>query len=225
MPELEIQTREITGTKALKKLREDGSIPGVLYGPKEKTAPVTMSDREFKNVWKEAGESTIVTLKGLKEDKDSLIHDVDVDPITGEPRHADFYVIEKGKKVQVSVSLEFTGDAPAVKELGGALVKVLHEVEIEALPKDLPHSIYVDVSPLTDFNAQVLVKDIVIPEGVTAVTGPQEVVALVSEVVEEEEVSEEDPDLSQIEVEKKGKEEDADGGDQEESKENQKQDS
>ena len=72
---------------------------------------------------------------GVGEPKEALIHDIDIDPVTSIPRHADFYIIEKGKKVQVKVPLEFTGEALAIKELGGTLVKVLHDIEIEVTPK------------------------------------------------------------------------------------------
>ena len=162
---------------------------------------------------KEAGESTVVVLSGIGNTKEALIHDVDVDPITGEPRHADFYIIEKGKAVVVRVPLEFEGSAPAIKELGGTLVKTLHEIEIEALPANLPHNIVVDISSLIDFDSQILAQDIKLPDGVTLVTALTEVVALASEAKEEEEETEETatPDLESIEVEKKGKEE-AEGG-------------
>ena len=213
MLELAIEKRETCGTKALVKLRASGSMPAVLYGWQEETTPITVSQHDFKNVLKEAGESTVVVLSGIGNTKEALIHDVDVDPITGEPRHADFYIIEKGKAVVVRVPLEFEGSAPAIKELGGTLVKTLHEIEIEALPANLPHNIVVDISSLIDFDSQILAQDIKLPDGVTLVTALTEVVALASEAKEEEEETEETatPDLESIEVEKKGKEE-AEGG-------------
>ena len=98
--------------------------------------------------WKQAGESSVIHLTGKDIDHEVLIQDIDLDPVTDNVRHADFYVIEKGKKVTVRVPLEFTGVAPAVKDLGGILVKVIHELEIEAMPKDLPHNLSVDISKL-----------------------------------------------------------------------------
>ncbi|KKT13103.1 MAG: 50S ribosomal protein L25 [Parcubacteria group bacterium GW2011_GWC1_43_30] len=106
---------------------------------------------DFLKVWKEAGASSIVTLETPEGIKESLIQDVDLDPITGTPRHADFYIFEKGHKLEVELPLEFVGISPAVKDLGGMLVKVLHELKIEAMPKDLPHNIKVDVSVLINF--------------------------------------------------------------------------
>ena len=193
-----------------KTLRTGGKMPAVLYGHKEVSTPISISLMDFKKVWKEAGESSVISLSGVGEEKEALIHDVDFEPITGEPRHADFYIIEKGRKVQVKVPLNFIGIAPAVKEMGGILVKVIHEVEVEAIPKDLPHEIEVNISKLENFESKIEVKDITVPTGVKILAKPNEVVALVSEAKEEElEVAPEAVDLSAIEVEKRGKEEEA----------------
>lgn len=186
-------------------LRKIGKIPAVFYGKKEKSTPIIVSKSEFKKVWKEAGESSVIDLVGKDIEAEALIYDVDLDPVTDEPRHADFYVFEKGKKIEISVPLEFVGIAPAVKDMGGTLVKVMHEIEIEALPKDLPHNITVDISSLLNFDSQILAKDIKLPQGVVLVTKPEEVVVSVYET--KEEVEEATPvDLSSIEVQKKGKE-------------------
>lgn len=208
MFELEISERKRTGKQDLKSLRAEGFIPAVIYGRKEESTPIKLSKKNFVTVLKTAGESSIISLKGLKDDKEALVHDVDYDPITSEPRHVDFYAIEKGKKLTMKVPLEFVGVSPAVKELNGILVKVLHELEIEVLPKDLPQHIEVDIAPIVDFDTSLHVKDITLPEGVVAITGDDEVVALASVAVEEVfEDETETPDLESIEVEKKGKEE------------------
>lgn len=201
---LNAEKRDKTGNIA--GLRKEGKIPAVFYGPKEASTPIALNAAEFLKIWRVAGESAIIDLEGVGETKEVLVNDIDLDPITNVIRHVDFYVIEKGKPVQVGVPIEFIGEAPAVKELGGVLVKVLHELEIEVLPKNLPHSIEVDVSSLTDFEVQILVRDIKIPAGVTVLVEPDEVVALVQAAKEEPETPAEAPDLSSIEVEKKGKE-------------------
>ena len=203
MLKLAIEARK-TGREELK----GDKIPAVFYGRKEESTSIAVALKDFKKVLKEAGESTVIALTGVGEEKEALIHDVDFEPVTGQPRHADFYIIEKGKKVQVTVPLNFVGIAPAVKELGGVLMKILYEVEVEALPKDLPHEINVDISSLADFESKIEIKNITLPEGVMILGDADEVVALVSEV--KEEVIEEAPaalDLSTIEVEKRGKEE------------------
>lgn len=194
-----------TNTK-LDQIRKAGKIPAVFYGKKEASTPISISKTDFLKVWKEAGESTVVTLETPEGEKESLIHEIDFDPISGNPRHADFYVFEKGHKVEVSVPLEFEGVAPAIKELGGILVKVLHELKVEAQPKDLPHSLIIDVSGMKAFGDQILAQDLRLPNGVELKEQPEEVVALISAPREEKEEEAAPIDLSQIEVEKKGKE-------------------
>lgn len=197
--------------KGAKRLLEAGSLPGVVYGPKQDSTPITLSSKEFEKVLKEAGESTVIELNGLSGDAlQVLIHDVDLDPVANTPRHVDLYAIEKGAKVEVAVPLTFIGESPAVKA-GANLVKVLHELEIEAAPADLPHDISVDISVLKEVGDQIHVSDLAIPQGVTVKEEGEQVIALIQEV----EVEEEAPavvDMSAIEVEKKGKEEEEEGG-------------
>ncbi len=186
-------------------LRKEGKIPAVFYGPKEKSTPISISTVDFIKVYKKAGESSVIILKEGNNEHEALIHDIDVHPVTGAPRHADFYVIEKGKKVKVNIPLVFEGIAPAVKDKGAILVKVARELEIEASPKDLPHELKVDISSLVDFSSTIHAQDIKLPAGVTLVSGGLEIVASVSEA--KEEVEEVKPiDMSAIEVAKKGKE-------------------
>lgn len=190
--------------------RKAGKIPAVFYGKKEESTPIAINQVDFLKVWKEAGESSVISLETPEGKVESLIHDIDFDPISGTPRHADFYVFEKGHKVKIDVALEFEGVSPAVKDMGGTLVKVLHEVKVEAKPHDLPHNLVVDISSLVSFDSQILAKDISLPAGVELLENPEEVVALVSAPREEKEEESAPIDLSAIEVEKKGKEESTD---------------
>ena len=157
---------------------------------------------------REAGEATIVSLAGLGEPLPTLIHEVDLDPITNQPRHVDFYAVTKGEKVEVHIPLEFIGVSAAV-EAGANLVKVMHELEVEADPMNLPHDIKVDISALKVLGDKIHASDLILPKDITLVTPAEEVVALVQEVVEEkeEEVVAPVADIASIEVEKKGKEE------------------
>lgn len=200
---LAVETRTIHGKK-LTTLRDAGKLPVVLYGPKEAPLSLSVDKRAFEKVLHEAGESSIVTLTGLGTSKDVLIHDVAFDPRKGGVVHADFYAVEAGKEITVGVPLEFVGEAPAVK-LGGTLTKVLHEIEVTCLPKDLPQHIDVDVSLLDTFEKQIHVSDLKIPKNVTVENDGEEVVALVQAVEEEAEVPVATIDMSAIAVEKKGK--------------------
>ncbi|MFA6300978.1 MAG: 50S ribosomal protein L25 [Candidatus Paceibacterota bacterium] len=192
------------GTK-LDALRKGGEIPAVFYGAGKTSTPIAISTIEFKKVWRDAGESSAVKIS-TEEGKniDVLIHEVQVDPVTDEPMHVDFLAIDMKKKIKVNVPLVFEGISNAVKSGIGNLVKVLHEVEIEALPNDLPHDLVVDLSKLETLDSQIFVSDIKLPAGVVIIDAPTEVVASIVEQVEEKE--EVVPvDLSAIEVEKKGK--------------------
>src|ERR1035437_6257965 len=200
---LKVEKRDIK--ENLGEIRKAGKMPAAFYGKKEVSTPIKLSYAIFEKTLKDAGESTILHLDGTGIDVDVLIHDVDLDPVTDKPRHADFYAIEKGKTLEIKIPLEFIGVAPAVKDLGGILVKVMHEVEIEALPKDLPHKLEVDISGLKTFESTITAAEIKLPEGVSLKIKPEEVVASVYEP--KEEVVEVAPvDLSAIEVAKKGKE-------------------
>lgn len=204
MLKLTVEKRE--SKKDLESLRASGKIPAVFYGPKAPSTSIAVNASEFNKVLKQAGESSVIELVGEGIDHEALIHDVDFDPVTVLPVHVDFYVIEKGKKVTVHVPLELVGVAPAVKELGGSLVKVLHEIEIEAMPKDLPHSIKVDISSLVNFDAQIHARDLVMPAQVTCLTDEDEVIALVQPAREDEpETPSEAFDPSKIEVQERGK--------------------
>lgn len=209
MIELKAKSRDLSEDP--RDLRADGFIPAVFYGKKTESTPVSVATVDFLKVLKKAGESSVVTLVHDSGKVDVLIHDVAFDPVSDMPIHADFYVFNKDVKIEVAVPLEFIGVAPAVKDLGGLLVKVMHELKIEALPANLPHQIEVDISSMAQIGDQVLASDLKLPSGVTLVEGGEEVVVLVSGPKAEEEEEAAPVDLSAIEVEKKGKEKNADG--------------
>lgn len=190
----------------LEVLRGAGDIPAVYYGAGVNSTSISIPKTAFQKIWREAGESTPIELVVDGKKVNVLIHEVALHAVSNEPTHVDFKVVDMNKKVSVFVPLEFTGVAPAVKNGLGTLVKVMHEIEIEALPKDLPHSVVVDISALVDLESQLSVSDIALPNGVTAITKGTEIV--VSIAAQQEEKEDTGPvDLSAIEVEKKGKKE------------------
>ncbi len=201
---LEAQTR--SGSEDLAGLRKEGKMPAVFYGKKTESTPITLVQKDFVKAWRVAGESGVVTIKSEKGTVDTLIKDVDIDPVTDSVRHADFYVFEKGKKLEVSVPLEFDGVSAAVKDLGGILVKALHELKISADPQHIPHEVMVDIGALETMDSVIKAGDLKLPAGVDLIENPEEVVAAITKP--KEEVEETAPvDLSTIEVEKKGKKE------------------
>jgi len=209
MLSLKVEAR--TPEKKTSLVRKEGRVPAVCYGPKYPSVAFSVAQGDFAKIWKNAGESTVVVLETPSGKVNTLIHEVQLDPVKHIPMHVDFYAVEAGKEVEVHVPLVFEGVAPAVKELGGILVKVLHEIEVKATPDKLPHEIVVDVSVLTGLQDQILIKDIKLPSGVHAVTHETEVVASIAQAVEEKEEEAAPVDLSAIEVEKKGKKEEEEG--------------
>ena len=204
--ELTVEKRDTkTNTNTL---RSKGILPGVLYGRSEESTPISIDRKQFEKVFKAAGESTVISLTGLGGAKDALIHEVSFDVMTGTPIHADFYAIQKGQTVTVSVPLEFDGVAPAVKDFGGILTKVMHEIELECEPKDLPHAVRVDISKLVALDSQILVSDLDLPKSAKISAAPEDVVATITTAVEEADEPAAPVDLSAIEIsEERGKKE------------------
>ncbi|MEK7228370.1 MAG: 50S ribosomal protein L25 [Patescibacteria group bacterium] len=192
-------------------VRASGRIPAVFYGFGKESTPVSVPSIDFIKLFKQAGETTAITLDLGSEKVPTLIHDIQRDPVTGEPIHVDFLVVDMNKEAEVSVPIEFTGLAEAEKSGIGMVMKVMHEVEVRALPANLPHSIVVDITELITLQDVIHAKDLALPSGVSLVTNGEDVVASVSAYVEEKE---EAPvlDLDAIEVEKKGKKEEEEGG-------------
>jgi large subunit ribosomal protein L25 len=206
MLSLQIEKRDMKGPSA-GVVREGGRMPAIFYGPKETSTAVTVSLVEFTKVWKKAGESSVIVLSdSAGHEHEALIYAVDVHPTSGIPRHADFYVIEKGKKVKVAVPIVFEGVSPAVKDKGGILVKVLRELEIEAAPRDLPHQVTVDISSLAELTDVIVAGAIKLPASVDLKINPEDVVASIAEAKEEVVEAPTAIDMSAIEVEAKGKE-------------------
>ena len=170
-------------------LRKSGKIPAVFYGAGEITTSVTLSNIEFKKIWRDAGESSAIKISTTNGEVNALIHEVQVDPVTDEPIHVDFLVIDMKKKIRIKVPLVFEGISNAVKNGIGNLVKVLNEIEIEALPNNLPHSLFVDISRLETLDNNIIVSDIKLPIGVVVITNGGDIVAsIVAQVEEKEEV-------------------------------------
>ena len=203
---LTVSPRTLVG-KSSKPLSEEGALPAVVYGPKQEPVSVSVPLAAFEALLRHGGESALIELSGLEKPMQVLIHELDRDPVTHVPRHADFYAVAKGAKLTVSVPLSFVGESLAVKQ-GANLVKVLHEVEIESDPAKLPSEIEVDIAPLAAVDDRIHVSDLKAPAGVSILTPGEEVVAIAQAVAEESEEDSAAPDMDAIEVEAKGKSDD-----------------
>ena len=189
-------------------LRASGKIPAVYYMAGKETASAVVDYNDFIKLYREAGESTMITLKTPEGDEQALVQDFQLDPVSGKVLHVDFKLIEAGKPIEVTVPLEFIGTAPAVSNGLGLLTKVITEVTIKVLPKDLPSHLDVDISSLETLEDSILVKDMTIPSTIEILAEEDTTVATVNPVKEETEEEEAgDIDFSAIEVEKKGKDE------------------
>ncbi len=195
--ELQVEKRD-TNLKA-DRLRAQGLVPAIVYGPVDEPVAVQFPINAFLRVWHEAGESTIIDLKGLDEDKEVLIKEVQMHPVKDLPVHVDFYAIERGKTLTLTVPLEFKGEAPAEK-LGGITVKVMHELEVECRPRNIPQHLTVDLSLLENLDSVIKVSDVAVPEGVEILTDKDEVVVSVSEQQEEPEETVEDAEVTEVEA-------------------------
>ena len=183
--ELTVQKREIFG-RGVKNLRKQGLVPAEFYGHNAKNISFSVAAKEFSKGFKEAGESTVLKLVFDNEKINVLIHDVDRNPLTDEILHIDFYGIKMDQKIKIKVPILFIGEAPAVKEQGGVVVKAINEIEVEALPADLPHHIEVDLSALSAIGNSIFVKDFNINKGVKVLVDFETVVATIIEQVKEE---------------------------------------
>lgn len=203
---LVIEAKNREAGKKLASFRKAKQIPAVFYSAGKAATPIVIEGAAFTKIHK-AGESTPVVLKTEKGNVDAMIQDIQYHPLTLAPIHIDFLAIDVNKEIEAKVALEFVGEAPAAKSGLGTLVKVMHEIMVKALPKNLPHHIEVNLAKLNTLEDKVLVGDLLLPNNVKAVTPPSEVVALVTAIKEEVAAPAEPVDLSTIEVIKKGKKE------------------
>ncbi len=198
----------------LKKIRAEEKVPAVLYGPKIKNLNLGVNLKEFEKIYKEAGESSLISLdvSGQKEKFLVLIYDIQFDALSGKPTHIDFYQPNLKEQVEVSVPLILEGEALAVKDLGGTLVKNVSDIEVKAFPQDLPREIKVDISNLKTFEDNIAVKDLEISSKIEISKDPEEILITISapEKVEEElEKPIEEKETEVIKKEREEKEEEA----------------
>ncbi len=182
-------TRKVTG-KSVHALRCKGSIPAVVYGRGFAPIALTLERNALLKLWKGAGETHLID---LMVDKNApvkvIIADMARDPVTEEILHLDFHQIRMDEKITTDVELVFVGVPPAVKELGGILIKSLPKIKISCLPGDLISSFEVDCTPLKTFRDYIYVKDLKLPSVIKVLEHDTEVVATVMAPRSEEELA------------------------------------
>jgi len=223
---LAVEKRDVIGKGPAKKMRSEGKIPAVIYGQGEKSVPLTLDAKAFHAILhSHHGENVIfeIQIPGRKTGLKAILREVQHQPVSGEILHVDFQHISMTKKITVQVPVALVGSPDGVRNKGGILEHILHELEVECLPGDIPEHIEVDVTEL-DVGDSVHVSDI--PAGKAKIlTDPERSVAtvvpptIIKAPVEKEELEEElieEPEL----VDKERKEGEAEGEGKEEKAEN-----
>ena len=184
---LSADLREVAG-KGVKKLRESGKLPAVLYGRGAANKNIVIDAKEFGRVLNQAGYSSILELSLDGKKHNVLIQDVAFDVVKSEPIHADIYLVKMDEVIRTEVPLHFVGESTAVFQQDGSLITNLEALEIEALPGNLPQQIEVDISVLDDFEKTISVADIKLPADVKLLTDAEELVARVEPPRSDEEL-------------------------------------
>ncbi|MDP2837730.1 MAG: 50S ribosomal protein L25 [Candidatus Moranbacteria bacterium] len=178
--QLAVTPRERVSSTKLDQARKAGKIPAIMYGHDAKPQMLWVDFLAFSKMYTLAGESSIITLT-LENGKPAnvIVQDLAHDALTNRVSHVDFFQVSMDEELEAHIPLEFINESPAVREQGGILVKTLEEVTVTCLPKDLPHSIAIDLLVLTDFSVHIQVKDLVLPKGVTVLTDELTTIVLV----------------------------------------------
>ena len=206
---LKVKLRDRTGKEYVKKLRKNGLLPAVLYGPHlKKSLPLEVDMKELRSFLSQSDKAKIITLEitDQKTDKQHnvIIKDSQWDLIKGDLQHLDFYAVTRGETVTTTVPISFVGKSQGEK-IGGIVEHLVRELDLECLPKDLPSIIEVDITPL-GLGDSLSVGDIKVPSGVKVLTHPQEVVVSVVSPPKEEVKVEEKEAVEEVEVVGKEKE-------------------
>jgi large subunit ribosomal protein L25 len=182
---LNVEKRTILGRK-VKSLRRQGKLPANIFGKKIKSQAVSVDYSEFSKLFRKVGETAVVDLE-LKAGapRPVLITNVSRHPVTGNYLHADFHQVDLTEKVTAQIPVRLVGEAPAVKDKGAVLVTVISEVEVKALPADLPDHFEVDIANLNEFGDSILIKDLKVPAAVELLAGPEETVVTTQQPKEE----------------------------------------
>jgi large subunit ribosomal protein L25 len=210
--DLSVKTRDVLGKK-VKALREDGLIPAELYGHGSANVHLSLPAKEFNKVLKEAGSTSVVTLLLGKEKKLAMIHEVARHAVTSDIIHVDLHQVRMDELVKTHVPLEFIGEAPAIKSANAVINKSMSEIEVEAFPQDLPHTIVIDLSVLDALDKTIYVKDLKCPKGVTFLVDEDTAVVTATEPAPEEVAAPvETVDVSAVKVETEEKKAERDAG-------------
>jgi large subunit ribosomal protein L25 len=175
--ELTAEKREVIGKK-VKALRRDGYLPAIIYGHGIDPTPVTLNTKDVRQLLREIGANTLITIKLGKGELLTLVRDIQRDVIMQTLLHIDFQAVSLDESIISKVPLVLIGEAPATLDFDAVLMTSLDEVEVEAKAKDLPDLIQVDVAALKEIGDHLMVKDLVVPSEVKVLNDPEEIVVV-----------------------------------------------
>lgn len=177
---MKAKIREATGNQ-IGALRRDGFMPAIIYGPGMENRNVSLDLREFEKIYDNAGESTLIDLEiGDEEQVKVIVQDIQRHPLKNQIIHADLFQVKMDEEITATIALEFIGESPAIKSLGGMLVNNLDSIEVRCLPTALVSHIEIDLSKLAELGDQITVGDIALPEGMEVLTEPDVSIVVVS---------------------------------------------
>lgn len=186
---LKAEKRTLEGRK-VKNLRKEGVLPGNVSGKKIKSEAVQVNLKDFEKIFKEIGETGLLTLTVGTDEKPVLIHNLQYHPITDEPLHVDFLQVDLKEKVEADIPVEMSGESPAEKQALGTVVQYINEIKVEALPGDLPEKFEVDISTLAEVDQSIFVKDLKYDKSKIEIKGDLEAILAKVEPPQKEEVVE-----------------------------------
>lgn len=184
-PKLEVEKRELLG-KPIKKLRRQGILPANIYGKDIESTAVQVPLKTFQAIYKEVGSSGLLDIVLDGQTRPVLIHNVQLNYSTRTPLHADFFQVNMKEKVKTTVPLVTVGEAKAVSEKVGVMMQTVTDIEVEALPEDLPENIEVNVEHLAAIGDQILISDLKAPNGVEILSESSQVAVKIDDIVSEE---------------------------------------
>lgn len=199
--ELKIQSRDVSGKAAAKKLRASGIVPAVVYGRKEEPVKVAINAKELRDLLAHHGTHGMLVLKSEDSsipDSPVIIKSLQRHPFRQTVNSVDFLRVSLSEEVTATVTILLEGEPESVRE-GGVLTQAIHELQISALPQNLPEHITADISALEMDGAPLHVRDLIVPQGITVLTDGEEAVASVNHPKVEAE-PEEEVDAADVEA-------------------------
>lgn len=182
---LSAEERKILGKK-IKKIRKEGLLPANLFGKKIKSIALQLPLSDFQKAFEEAGETGLIDLKVGESTHPVLIHHLQTNPVTGAFLHADFHEVSLTEKTTAKVPVVLTGEAPAITQGLGVLINPISEIEVEALPQDLPENLMVDISKLEAVDQAITIADLKVDSKIEVKVAPEEIVVKIGPLEKEE---------------------------------------